>query len=74
MPSGSTPTGISAFTSPLLVSITVTIEFVLIGDVEDVALGIDSHELGVGPESSWRVTSSLPVSITSMMSPSPAAT
>ena len=28
---------------------------VLVGDVERAAFGIDGHQLGVGPESSWRV-------------------
>ena len=74
MPSGSTPTGISAFTSPRLGVHDGHHRVVLVGDVERAALGIDGHQLRVGTRVELARHLELAVSITSMMSPSPAAT
>ena len=48
MPSGSTPTGISAVTSPRLGIHDGHHRVVLVGDVERAALGIDGHQFRVG--------------------------
>src|SRR4029078_12165660 len=74
MPSGSTPTGTSPITSPLLMSMMVTRLSSSLAMEMILPVGSMAISSGSGPDSSSRLFSNVLVSITSMISPSPAAT